>query len=47
MFSMNALGTVRTDDKVVPIYTDFGARSRHLGHGKVITFHGILWDVIT
>ena len=28
-------------------YEDFGARSRHMGPGKVITSHNILWDVIT
>ena len=28
-------------------YEDLSARSRHLGHGYVITSHSILWDVIT
>ena len=28
-------------------YEDFGARSRYLRQGKVITSHSLLWDVIT
>ena len=27
--------------------SNFDARSRYLGDGKVITFHRILWDIIT
>ena len=29
------------------LYEEFCARNRYLGHGKVITSHRILWDVIT
>ena len=39
--------TANPSPVLIPSYWDFGARSRYLGHEKVIIIHDILWDVVT